>query len=157
MTAISYSLDHTNGRIIATKDFLKHASVMNTEEYRTLVALRKDFPDYEIIRKTINQNDGQKRYKGLTENLMREYITAVHGMDSQDYALFNSYAKTAKAYGYSFGVVKKWFLDHYDGFSVAGAMATIAAANAETALTESIPADLGISLVDEPAPSQDVA
>lgn len=49
---MNYRIDFTQMTLIMTAEFADNAYIKNTEEYKILTRLKKDFPDLKIERKT---------------------------------------------------------------------------------------------------------
>lgn len=57
-----YVINFETKEIIITKAFQKAAGIVNTDEYRDLVILRKDFGDFAIKVKTIEKKENKISY-----------------------------------------------------------------------------------------------
>ena len=104
-------------RIIeVSKSFDKAASRFGTREYEALQQVRKDYPDFAIVVKTVRSK--ADHYKGLTYDFMEKYI-ASHGNAEERMAEFNDLRATsdeAQAFGaeaLSYGEIKAWFFKNY--------------------------------------------
>lgn len=67
-------IDHKSLQIIMDRTYAKNAENTASPEYQHLQEVRRDYPNYTVIRKTIKKNPNMDRYKGLTYDYMREYI-----------------------------------------------------------------------------------
>lgn len=111
-------LDHENGTIIVDRTFAKLSQNTMSNEYKHLQEVRRDYPAYTVIRKTIRKNTNKESYKGLTYGYMEEYIMT-HRTKSQTSAeIMAEYDEMriiadchSKAYRYP--VIKRWFLEKY--------------------------------------------
>ena len=111
-------LDHENGTIIMDRTFAKLSQNTMSNEYKHLQEVRRDYPAYTVIRKTIRKNTNKESYKGLTYGYMEEYIMT-HRTKSQTSAeIMAEYDEMriiadchSKAYRYP--VIKRWFLEKY--------------------------------------------
>ena len=111
-------LDHENGTIIMDRTFAKLSQNTMSNEYKHFQEVRRDYPAYTVIRKTIRQNTNTESYKGLTYGYMEEYIMT-HRTKSQTSAeIMAEYDEMriiadchSKAYRYP--VIKRWFLEKY--------------------------------------------
>ena len=99
-----------------TKSFDKAASRFGTREYEAMQQVRKDYPDFAIVVKTVrNKAD---HFKGLTYDFMEKYI-ASHDDAEARMAEFNDLrgkSEEAQAYGaaaHSYGEIKAWFFKTY--------------------------------------------
>ena len=59
-------VDHANHRLIMDKTFAKNAAIVGSPEYNLLQSSRRDYPNYEVVRRTIKKNASMEHYKGLT-------------------------------------------------------------------------------------------
>lgn len=100
-----------------TKSFDKAASRFGTREYEAMQQVRKDYPDYAIVVKSIRSK--VDHYKGLTYDFMEKYIVAHDDADGRKLAEFNDLRATseeAQAFGaeaFSYGEIKAWFFKNY--------------------------------------------
>ena len=105
-------VNRTNRTIEVSKSFDKAASRFNTREYEALQQVRKDYPDFTIVVKTVRTK--ADHFKGLTYDFMEKYI-ASHDDAEARMAEFNDLRGTsdeAQAYGaaaHSYGEIKAWF------------------------------------------------
>ena len=111
-------VDHKNGTIIMDRTFAKLSQNTMSNEYKHLQEVRRDYPAYTVIRKTIRKNTNKESYKGLTYGYMEEYIMT-HRTKSQTSAeIMAEYDEMriiadchSKAYRYP--AIKRWFLEKY--------------------------------------------
>lgn len=109
-TVTGYEFDYTNKKIIITKVFSKKSNVYGSDEYKVLVGLRNDFPDFQIEIKEIKKKDNKKAYKGLNIEEMKRFIST---RSKEEYAAFEKVLKIAEGKKGKYAIVKKWFLDNY--------------------------------------------
>ena len=105
-----------NKRIEMTKTEAKNAGKPNTEDYKMLVELMKNFPTFQIeIRKSAAKRTD--RFKGLDYDYMKQYIELhdatkmetfyeLRGLDENGHKV----GMTAVA---SYGEIKMWFLTQF--------------------------------------------
>ena len=110
-------IDFDNKTIIMDRTFAKKVEDTRSDEYLHLQTVRKDYPDYRVITRTIKRNPNKKTYSGLTYAYMENYILH-HGNDIEVQKAFSEYRELrliAKCHGKGKGypVIKQWFLDHY--------------------------------------------
>ena len=112
----SVRINRNNRTIEVTKSFDKAASRFGTDEYLALQQVRKDYPDFTIVVKSVrNKAD---HYKGLTYDFMEKYI-ASHDNADERMAEFNDLRATseeAQLFGVeslSYGEIKAWFFKNY--------------------------------------------
>jgi hypothetical protein len=108
----SIRIVRTNRTIEVSKSFDKAASRFGTREYEAMQQVRKDYPDFTIVVKTVRTK--ADHFKGLTYDFMEKYI-ASHDDAEARMAEFNDLRGTsdeAQAYGaaaHSYGEIKAWF------------------------------------------------
>ena len=118
MTTIENSIrvNRKTRSIEITKAFDKAASRFNTREYEALQQVRKDYPTFTIVVKTVRAK--ADRFKGLTYDFMEKYI-ASHDNADERMAEFNDLRATSDeaqllgAEALSYGEIKKWFFKNY--------------------------------------------
>ena len=59
-TVKGIEVDHINGAIVVTKNFLKLAKNPSTSEFERLIYTRKECPTYGIVVRTIDKNRKQR-------------------------------------------------------------------------------------------------
>lgn len=108
---------HKDNVILMDKTFAKNAENTRSDEYAHLQEVRRDYPDYAVIRRTIDTNPHKETYKGLTYEYMEDYILR---HESEDNALatikeFNELRTISKCHrqGLRYPTIKKWFLNKY--------------------------------------------
>ena len=110
-------IDHAKRTIVMDRTFEKLAENTMSKEYAHLQQVRRDYPEYEVIRRTIKRNSSKKTYNGLTYEWMEDYILT-HGtkeIRKANYAEFNQMILISKCHGkaYRYPVIKHWFLEKY--------------------------------------------
>lgn len=118
-------INHAKRTIVMDRTFEKLAENTMSKEYAHLQQVRRDYPEYEVIRRTIKRNSSKKTYKGLTYEYMEEYILT-HGTKEQRMATlaeFNQMVLISKCHGkaYRYPVIKNWFLEKYPEIAEFGA------------------------------------
>ena len=122
-TNYEVTVNHSTKEIVLSKQFNSKAKRYNSDEYKELLNVKKDFPDYEVTVRTVSRvNRKADSYKGLTYDYMETYIKA-HDKDGSKYKEFVALLPTrAKGFNKADGVlvknksyaeVKKWFLVTY--------------------------------------------
>ncbi len=110
------TVDYSNGVISLSSAFQKKAFVPGTSEYAQLMAVRNDFPDFKLATRKFKTNTKQDRYKGLTYDYMRWYITKVEGENAPAVlAGFEALLDMSKCHstGRRYKEVKTWFFERY--------------------------------------------
>lgn len=110
-------LDHAKKLVIMDKTFAKFAANTRSEEYAHLQQVRRDYPHYEVIQRTIKRNPNKECYHGLTYDFMEDYILT-HGdaeMVRKNYDEFNEMLLISRCHSkqFRYPVIKHWFLEHY--------------------------------------------
>ena len=109
----SYEINFIEGKIILTKKFYKSASILNTPEYKELMALRNDNPGFTIELREIKKKEGKQSYRNLTYANMRNYIITLEGEESENLKEFDKVLKLSKVQTGPYAYVKTWFLKLY--------------------------------------------
>ena len=123
-----FKVNFAESTIIASKTTLKKASVPNSPEYKELMKLMKQNPSFTVEAKVIKEANGKKTYKGLTNELIKKFISIQPNSNE-----LNKQFEKATEMG-KFPLVRQWFLDTFKGFTMedikeAIAKATIAEIN----------------------------
>ena len=110
-------VDHENSRLIMDKTFAKNAAIVGSPEYNLLQSSRRDYPNYEVVRRTIKKNASMEHYKGLTYEYMETYIRNHTPMREVDQVLDEFFHKIeitkCHSTAYRYPTIKKWFLEQY--------------------------------------------
>lgn len=106
----NYTINAATKEIIITKRFEKAANNIGSNEYKDLVTLMKDFPEFSIKVKEIKKKKGKKTYNGLTLDEMRRFIGT---RSEEELILFERVVAIAKHKKGSYAITKKWFLNKY--------------------------------------------
>ena len=97
-------VDFSNNLIIMDRTFAKLCEDTNSGEYAKLQSVRKDYPDFKVITRTI-----KRAY-------MEKYILN-SGNDDEVKEALSEYRKLREIgechKGKSYPVIKKWFLERY--------------------------------------------
>ena len=110
-------INYTNYTIIMDRTFAKLAQDTRSPEYARLQEVRRDYPDFKVIQRSIRKNSDKKTYAGLTYEYMENYIMS-HGTEEKRRANLRKYAELreiAECQGtrYRYPVIRSWFLDEY--------------------------------------------
>ncbi len=110
-------INYTNHTIIMDRTFAKLAQDTRSDEYALLQEVRKDYPNYTVVQRSIRKNKEKKVYAGLTYDYMEGYIMR-HGTEEKRLANLRKFAELreiAECQGrrYRYPVIKSWFLDQY--------------------------------------------
>jgi hypothetical protein len=90
-----------------TKNFSKRAGVFGSPEYRLLVEVKREFPDYSIFIKPSQSHCSPSPYSRLTYEDMEEMIMRCEDADMREELLtrFNTLKLSGKYFE-----VKQWFI-----------------------------------------------
>ena len=114
MTTRDYTIDFTNNTITLNKKFAKEASRdINSNAYKTICTLRRDYPDYTFVEKAIAKKKNKKTYAKLTFDAMREHIITVNGEDSTLLTQYDYLMEFYKTHAGRYAKVKAWYLEQY--------------------------------------------
>ena len=118
-TAIYFTFDHFNKKIVGTEQNFKKSGISGTAQYDALMAAMKAHPTYELSAKAPNVK--KQSYKGLNFDLMMDYVE-IKGSDIQK-AEFQAIVDDNATYP----TIKSWFVDNFKvGFTVEKAQREIA-------------------------------
>ena len=109
----NYNIDFTTKTIELTKRFAKNAGVFNSPEYKEMISMRKDFPDFNVVIREIKRKAGKKTYKNLTIDAMRAFITEWEGEESEALTTFEKVVAISKVQAGPYAYVKAWFIKNY--------------------------------------------
>lgn len=111
-TKATYTIDFTNSKIIATASFMEKAGQYGSQEYHTIMCLRKDLPEFEI--ELLEEKNSSKKKGCLNLDTMEAYIIRICGDKSDEIKEFykvREESKVEKSGRYSY--MKKWFHEVY--------------------------------------------
>ena len=140
------TINHANRTIVMDRTFAKRAMDTWTEEYAHLQAVRKDYPNYEVVQRHIRTNSNKNTYAGLTYDYMESYILT-HGTEETRVTNFKEYQEMriiAQCQGKAFRYpkIKCWFLEQYPEIARFGMTETqIAAEEAKAAVMNTVATD----------------
>ena len=105
-------IDFTKNEIIMSRSFEKCASIAGSEEYRRLQAVRMDYPNFSVVRRSIKKAPTKETYAGLTFAYMEKYITS-HANAEQIKKVYDELRLIGACHKVSYPTIKKWFLETY--------------------------------------------
>ncbi len=110
-------IDFEANKIIMDRTFAQKCANTRSEEYAQLQNVRRDYPTFAVVTRTIKKNPNKESYKGLTYQYMEDYI-ATHESEETVEAALAEFAEMrliaachSKAFRYP--TIKKWFLQKY--------------------------------------------
>ena len=118
----AFTFDHINKMIVGTDINFQNAGIPGSDLEAELNALMEARPSYSLCPTPTEKKPAKQTYKGLTKELMREYIKVRQDKAVDDLlAQFDNMIEEKKA----FPTIKSWFLDEFKGFSVSKAQREI--------------------------------
>ena len=146
-------LSHAKREIVMDATFARNAENTMSPEYAHLQTVRRDYPDYTVIRRTIKRNANKESYKGLTYEFMETYILT-HGKQETRIANlreFNEMRLIAECHSQAFRypVIKSWFLENYPEVKNFGKKVAQKQEEAEALVEEETVQD---NIADQPTP-----
>lgn len=107
--AIIY-IDDTHAQV--TKAFEKQARIFGTPEYREWRAYRQDFPNAQMVTKTIKKNTSKRTYKNLTYANMERFLN-MQANGKELIKEFNDQKAIAAIQQNPYRAVLAWFLTKF--------------------------------------------
>ena len=104
------TIDDTHAQV--TRSFAKQARIFGTPEYKEWRAYCQDFPNAEMVIKTIRRNTGKRTYKNLTYANMERFLT----VQPNSKALIEEFNKQKAASSIQqnrYRAVLAWFLSKF--------------------------------------------
>ena len=112
-----FEIDFTNQKIILTKTFAaKAGSDTDSFEYRELMKVRGNFPDYQIELREIKKKVGKQTYARLTYDNMKLYLDTVFGENSAESRALAAIIKASESQRGRYAYVKRWFLENFPDY-----------------------------------------
>ena len=110
-------IDFENGKIVMDRTFAQKCRNTRSEEYAQLQSVRRDYPNFAVVTRSIKRNPNKETYAGLTYQYMGDYIMTHESAETVD-AVLTEFAEMrmiaachSKAFRYP--TIKKWFLQQY--------------------------------------------
>ena len=100
-----------------TKAFAKQARIFGTPEYKLWREYRKDFPEAQMVTKTIKKNASKRTYKNLTYANMERFLKS---QDNADQLLkeFKVKKEAAAIQQNPYRAVLAWFLQTFPDYEI---------------------------------------
>lgn len=110
-----FAYDFTTNTIVASKTTLKKASKPTTPEYKALMKMIAEHPTFKVVEKTINTKSRKTTYKGLTIEMMENYISEQENKDAlkMEFNTIRQFAKNSNQREYP--LLKQWFVGQFKG------------------------------------------
>ena len=112
-------LDHMNKNILISAAFIRAAADVESKEYKLLVEVCGNHPNYDVIKREIKKNPEKESYRGLTYAYMEQYILT-HDLNGDILAYYEELKVRARCHSVRYAHIKKWFLETFpeiDDFS----------------------------------------
>ena len=118
----AFTYDHINKKIVGTDINFQKAGIPGSALEAELTARMEERPSYTFYVIETEKKPAKQTYKGLTKELMQEYIKTRQDKAIDDLlAQLDNMVKEKKA----FPTIKSWFLDEFKDFSVSKAQREI--------------------------------
>ena len=118
----AFTYDHVNKKIVGTDIAFQKAGIPGSALEAELNIRIETRPSYGFTVIPTVKKPAKQTYKGLTKELMKEYIKTRQDKAIDDLlAQFDNMIEEKKA----FPTIKSWFLDEFKGFSVSKAQREI--------------------------------
>ena len=113
MKTTSYNFDAINTVLTITKDFARKASQLNSPEYKTMLQLRRDYPNLEIV---MREGTKKQAASGISFKQMEEFIKQCRDSESRmgTYERVKALSRVQRS---PYKYVKNWFLTNYANYS----------------------------------------
>ena len=106
--------DHENKKIRLPKAFAKASGKYGSEEYRMLMEIKRDVPNYEVIVETTRKQP-RDNFKGLTYDYMERYIKKHNSKLIEEFKILRGEKEDMNGLfkSRSYSQIKKWFLTNF--------------------------------------------
>lgn len=118
----AFTFDHINKKIVGKDVDFQKAGIPGSALEKELNARMEERPTYTFAVLETEKKPAKQTYKGLTKELMREYIAI---QEEQAAADLNARLDTMLKEKNAFPTIKSWFLDEFKDFSVSKAQREI--------------------------------
>lgn len=105
-------IDHINKKLIMDSKFAKAQANVGSYEYNWLLDAHNNYPNYEIIQKTIKKNSKKRTYKGLKYEFIEKYIRLC-GNAEENYEVYKTLRLLSECNGSKYQTVRAWFFQTY--------------------------------------------
>ena len=116
-TTSAIRIDHFEKKILISKSFQKSAMNPNSKEYKELMKVQRNHPDYEIAQRAIKKSANKQAYKKLTYEYMRDYIILTSTPEEEQAAVAEFdhliHVSRCQCQANRYPVIKRWFLNKY--------------------------------------------
>ena len=105
--------DDVNKQLLMTRTFASLSKDVRSEEYQILQAARRDYPNYEVVARTIRRNSDKKTYHGLTYAYMEKYIERCGNEEQLNELNDMRLIGECHTRGFCYATIKQWFLETF--------------------------------------------
>lgn len=133
-----------------TKAFAKQARIFGTPEYKLWREYRKDFPEAQMVTKTIKKNASKRTYKNLTYANMERFLKSQENGEEL-LKEFNIKKEVAAIQQNPYRAVLAWFLQTFPDYDNYKAFFTGEDMESEETSTEKASANVTIMKSETPA------
>ena len=109
----NYTMDFTNNVLTISENFNKKAMVPNSDEYKTLLVLKKDFPGLQIVIKPAPKRKNASAR--LTYDMMVKYLSCQSDAERL-LLMFNQIREHSTSQRTPYLYVKNWFLEQFPDY-----------------------------------------
>ncbi|MBE6964858.1 MAG: hypothetical protein E7441_02345 [Ruminococcaceae bacterium] len=112
-------ISHAARKIVMDRTFAKRAENTMSPEYAHLQQVRKDYPEYSVVLRTIKKNHKKNTYRGLTYEYMYDYISTNKSLSPKEKESIAEelsgmiQISKCQALQYRYPVIKKWFIEKF--------------------------------------------
>ena len=106
-------VNHEENTIFVGKSFMTKASQYGTDEYKILLNVKHDFPDYKVNIIGPKKAVDKMSTKGLTREFMEHHIVKRYGAESEQHKEFKKQKDLSEAYINPYMYMRKWFVKKY--------------------------------------------
>ena len=111
-------IEHEKRQIIMDRTFAKNSENSRSEEYAHLQQIRRDYPTYQVVRRTIKKSANKKTYKGLTYDYMRSYIIDCKKPAHERLEILSEFEELllisqCQSKSLRYPVIKHWFFEKF--------------------------------------------
>lgn len=120
-----YKIDVLNNKVLLTGSFLRAAGRLGTPEYKTMMDLRRELPEYKFEEETTTRKKTTNKNKNLTYQNMRGHIQAVYGDTQKGKEALETLDKVvalSKIQSNPYKYVRDWFVNEFPNYNSAASL-----------------------------------
>lgn len=115
-TVKGYKINFTNNTITVNYTFKKASEEYGTVEYKLLKSILADFPTMTVIVKSGREKKTASKFKNLTYEKMRTYISVLDNADEMN-ALMDTIEAQSKSQKSPYNFVYHWFIAQFPNYN----------------------------------------